>query len=445
MSKTKVKTAYERKIDTPSPYAFDLNQPLKLRPGQEAPLVPHVLVVCDRLHPYKLPEIERATVLYSTATMVRVLGAAGYSKSKHKVYCLPTETAWTELQTAYSKLQTALDALANYLRSLLSYIKKLEAAGGIKTAPNPLSPTVICAPDPDYNHTPIWNDWDIYPPTPIQDQVEKHTPQMLKLIGNPLQEYTTQGDRFCCPSKNHWFKYCKLHGSAQSAAHTLKTILKQLGTYDQASDGRYTSLPPERELPPEPVYSFGTDEFPSLPPESQPQSNSLIPGNQVEFKQYWNGDRHTFIGTITEIRGNTAIVNYAIPPHLDDGVKRVNQIQAPIGIFALQKVLPEPNELPPENAEAQINQIKQQGPVAPTGVWIECCKVPHSNFRQAYWRSRDPCFTPKRGSNPEAKCRKQYIGAAGSEAHKKAIAEVERRNQIQLLTKKLNSHYAHTN
>jgi hypothetical protein len=92
-----------------------------------------------------------------------------------------------------------------------------------------------------------------------------------------------------------------------------------------------------------------------------------------------------------------------------------------------------------EELEAQINHIQSQGPVAPAGIWIECCKVSGSTFRQAYWRSHDPCFTPKRGGNPEAKCKKQYIGKAGSEEHKRAIAEVERRNRINKLFKKISN------
>lgn len=225
--------------------------------------------------------------------------------------------------------------------------------------------------------------------------------------------------------------------------------------------------------------------FPILPPEEVAvidYGNTEKPfkiGDRVIFNQVWNGEAHQFEGTVQKVNEppGTALVQYQTPEHLDDGVDCSNTIQSPIALFSLSHALPpEPSfhvekpdlkhrrrlrdhaiKLPPEPAysfgtdkfldlpleslEDQINGkislIRTQGTVAPAGVWIESSAVGHTDFKQVYWRSREPCFTPKKGINPEAKLKRQYIGKEGSDAHKAAIAQVQRRNQIKKLIKQL--------
>jgi hypothetical protein len=448
---------------------------MKLKPNQSPPIVPHVLVVGDRLHPYKLPPVERQEVLYSTATQVKLSG--GKSKAQRLVYCIPNNEAWIEFLEWYELLQTALDKLADNLRSLGHYPDKLKALSD--NASNPLTETVICAPSPDYNHSPSWNPWDVYPNKRERKTVAKHTPQMLKLHGDRLQEYATQADHFCCPNSIAWHKFGNLQNAALFQSKCLLKFLDSLGTYKQAlTDKRYKNS------------------------EHSNQVTGIKVGDRVTFTQYWNGETHQFKGIVQSLNEHpmTAVVKYETPEHLQDGVDRPNIIQSPIALFSLAKALPtsagdtvslsncsaqrpepsfdveEPDlkslrlpygcviELPtstgdtvslsncsaqrPESDDdkisSEINHLRSQGTVAPAGVWVECCKITNSNFRQAYWRSREPCFTPIKGNNPEAKCKKQYIGKEGSDAHKVAIAQIERRNKINQLTKQLpKNHHEH--
>jgi hypothetical protein len=432
----------------------------KLKANQSPPIVPHVLIVGDRLHPYKLPPIERHEVLYSTATQVKLSG--GKSKAARLVYCIPNNNAWIEFQEWYELLQTALDKLADNLRSLGHYPDRLKTLGD--NAPNPLTETVICAPSPDYNHSPGWNPWNVYPNKRERKTVSKHTPQMLKLIGDRLQEYATQADHFCCPNSIAWHKFGNLQNAALFQSKCLLKFLDSLGTYEQAlTDERYKNS------------------------EHSNQVTDIKVGDHITFTQYWSGETHQFKGIVQSLNKHamTAVVKYETPEHLQDGVNRPNILQSPIALFSLANVLPtstsdtvslsncsaqrpEPSfnvekpdlkslRLPcgyvieqptstgsvqrPESDDdkisSEINHLKSQGTVAPAGVWVECCKVAKSNFRQAYWRSRDPCFTPIKGNNPEAKCKKQYIGKENSAAHKAAIAQIERRNKINKLIKQL--------
>jgi hypothetical protein len=399
---------------------------MKLKPNQSPPIVPHVLVVGDRLHPYKLPPVERQEVLYSTATQVKLSG--GKSKTQRLVYCIPNNEAWIEFLEWYELLQTALDKLANNLRSLGHYPDKLKALGD--NASNPLTETVICAPSPDYNHSPSWNPWDVYPNKRERKTVAKHTPQMLKLHRDSLQEYATQADHFCCPNSIAWHKFGNLQNAALFQSKCLLKFIDSLGTYEQAlTNGRYKNS------------------------EHGNQVTDIKVGDRVTFAQTWNGETHQFVGIVQKLNKppSTALVQYEVPEHLQDGVDRPNILQSPIALFSLANALPpEPAylfgtsefpSLPPESDDdrisSEINRLRSQGTVAPAGVWVESCKVSHSEFRQAYWRSREPTFTPIKSNNSEAKCKKQYIGKENSAAHKAAIAQIERRNKIQKLIKQL--------
>jgi len=92
----------------------------------------------------------------------------------------------------------------------------------------------------------------------------------------------------------------------------------------------------------------------------------------------------------------------------------------------------------PEEIETRIAELRSQGSVAPSGVWIETSKS-GSGSVQVYWQSRSPCFISTRsGGNTEARVKRKYIGKPNSTEHKTALAEVSRRNEILKLEKKLN-------
>jgi hypothetical protein len=183
-------------------------------------------------------------------------------------------------------------------------------------------------------------------------------------------------------------------------------------------------------------------------------------GDEITFPMYWNGQTSMHEGVITQLN-----------PHDIDGVAMVKffpensvglgEVQLPIQQIALrsaESVPPEPCmdeliliELPPEpqpktidlpfdlgSIDEQIAAIRSQGPIPPAGIWVETCAV-KNGFRQAYWRSRSPCFPSTRsGGNPEARLKRQYIGKQGSDAHKAALKAIARRNEIKKLEKSKN-------
>jgi hypothetical protein len=96
--------------------------------------------------------------------------------------------------------------------------------------------------------------------------------------------------------------------------------------------------------------------------------------------------------------------------------------------------LEHPSTNPPEqngdDIASEIKRLRKLG-VAKTGVWIEVEAVKGRNFRQAKWVSETACFQSKRVKG--RKCKTQYIGKEDSPKHKRAIARVQRRNQIKSL------------
>lgn len=87
-----------------------------------------------------------------------------------------------------------------------------------------------------------------------------------------------------------------------------------------------------------------------------------------------------------------------------------------------------------EEIQAEIEQLEALG-IPPDGAWINICKVQGKEFKQARWKSREPCFASN--SNPEAKLRSQYIGKENSPEHQAAIAMVKRRQRIRTLKQQL--------
>ncbi|MGB8701914.1 MAG: hypothetical protein WCD18_21065, partial [Thermosynechococcaceae cyanobacterium] len=139
-------------------HPFDYKRGRTLKPGQEMPVVDHVLVIGNRPGPYTLPSIEKVWVLYHTKEMVFW---GEQRKNQDNVWCLHTERDWLTVKALHKDLQTHLDALADCLRSLGHYPNKLAMAGGYaQCKKNPLCPRVVEAPSPDYPHSPIWEPWE---------------------------------------------------------------------------------------------------------------------------------------------------------------------------------------------------------------------------------------------------------------------------------------------
>jgi hypothetical protein len=99
-----------------------------------------------------------------------------------------------------------------------------------------------------------------------------------------------------------------------------------------------------------------------------------------------------------------------------------------------QTRLPIDNNYPPEqtctDTDSEVKRLRRLG-VAKPGAWIEVEAVKGRNFRQAKWVSETACFQSKRVKG--SKCKTQYIGKEDSPKHKRAIAMVQRRNQIKSL------------
>lgn len=232
------------------------------------PIVPHVLHVSDQRNPWKLAPIERLKTRYHTPTTVatefgtvdhtvrRAAGKSGVTKQQGHVWCLADEQAWDRAQAGQQRMQQLLDLLADELRLLGTYASRLEKAGGIKKAPNPLTPWVIGAPDPDDTGSYWYAN-----PVPHIDRkpVTSHTPKMLRGPSNygNFEHTFSQGHQFVCPSDEHWTVIEKRLADVKAAHDDWQKLLRELGTYDQAlADGRYTKTaqqaPLELAAPPAP-------------------------------------------------------------------------------------------------------------------------------------------------------------------------------------------------
>lgn len=222
---------------------------------RSTPIVPHVLYIAEQSKPWRLAAYERLRAHYHTPTTVALefgtidftvkpqTGRKHVTKQQTKVYCLADVAAWERVQATHAALQEALDALADTLRKLGSYAKRLEEAGGLKRAPNPLSPTVVFATDPDdpegggYYYSQLV-------PSVARDEVSSHTPKMLHITRNGKPWSTShQRNHFVCPDDMAWERLGALHSAAQERAKQWEALLRELGTYrDALADGRYRRL-----------------------------------------------------------------------------------------------------------------------------------------------------------------------------------------------------------
>lgn len=248
--------------------------------GRHVPIVPHVLIIGDRRISYAPAPLIRAETIYDTAETVRVKRPDGREETKHQhhVYCIPDDAAWATLTAAHEAYAARLTDLANALRQLGRYDKRLEAAGGLKKASNPLTATVIGASDPDARVGWVHDPWYL---TYIQRKaITRHTAKMLFYHYNPgdeIESSSAQDGYFVCPDDESWARVEALHRAAQEAQHELTGVLNRLGLYKIAlADGRYTPAPPTPvELPdhllPSPVeladVEIDADDFWEVAPE----------------------------------------------------------------------------------------------------------------------------------------------------------------------------------
>jgi hypothetical protein len=215
------------------------------------PIAPHVLIVGERTGYYSPPPLIRAATIYDTPTTVRVRRPDGKeeTQAQHKVWAVPTDAAWSEIEAARDAFGATLAAFAEELRQLGRYDKRLAANGGIKQVPDgPLCPSVARADDPDANNQSSWwlSPWHV--PRLERTTVERHTAKMLASadIGSYM---FAQSESWLLPDDAAWSRISAARQDCSDAAFTVETLLKRLGTYQvatqRAADGRAAINPPE--------------------------------------------------------------------------------------------------------------------------------------------------------------------------------------------------------
>lgn len=232
--------------------------------GRHVPAVPHVLVIGERRGLYLAPPITRAATIYDTPETVRIQLPAGRQETQHqhKVWAVPDDAAWAAIEAATDAFGARLTELADVLRQLGRYKAALTAAGGFKRAPNPLSLTVARIDDPDNRQLGSWwlSAWHV--PRMDRTPVERHTAKMLSSGGTGAYVFT-QDNCFLLADDAAWERVQAAHAAVEGAARDVEALLRRLGTYEEALDGRHTpppaTPPPPAELPetflpaPEPV------------------------------------------------------------------------------------------------------------------------------------------------------------------------------------------------
>jgi hypothetical protein len=87
--------------------------------------------------------------------------------------------------------------------------------------------------------------------------------------------------------------------------------------------------------------------------------------------------------------------------------------------------------------EEERDGLRAQG-IARAGCWIETGEVQGRQFRQAWWRSHQAMFPAKRDlGQGRGLVKSLYIGEEGSEAHRIAIAQRDRRNRVRQIDRQL--------
>lgn len=229
---------------TPAPALPGLAPARQPYPGgaeRHVPIVPHALIIGERKGSYLPPPITRAATVYDTPTTVRVRLPTGRqeTQAQHKVWAVPDDAAWLEIEAAVACFSQRLAELADVLRRLGRYKDRLTAAGGLKGAPNPLCPSVARIDDPDVKGTNWWlSAWHV--PRLDRTPVERHTPKMLSSGGTGSYVFN-QDNCFVLADDADWAAVEAAHQAAEAAAREAEALLARLGTYQDALDGRHAS------------------------------------------------------------------------------------------------------------------------------------------------------------------------------------------------------------
>jgi ParB/RepB/Spo0J family partition protein len=188
---------------------------------------------------YDLPDIRRVPVLWHTATTVRYAFDNGdkqqWTTGQDRVWCVPDDAAWAEIEQSYYAWREALRAFAQALRLLGTYERRLKEAGA--DAPNPLTPTVIVADNPDgwqgYFHgddlflLPGEQGWRGFE----RAEMLRHTPKMVRLASDSLIEQTRV---FACEDDHDWEAANGAMLAAREARDAFKRTLNKYGSYGRA-------------------------------------------------------------------------------------------------------------------------------------------------------------------------------------------------------------------
>lgn len=217
-------------------------QPYPGGSDRHVPIVPHVLIVGERKGYYLPPPITRAETVYDTPTTIRVRlpGGRQETQQQHKVWAVPDDAAWAEVEAAVGLFGLRLAELADVLRVLGRYKDRLVAAGGLSKAPNPLCLSVARIEDPDKKDPTTWwlSSW--HAPRLEQEPIERHTPKMLS--GGGTGSYTfSQDNCFVLEDDAAWARVDAAHTAVQQAAEAVEQLLGRLGTYSEALDGRHAA------------------------------------------------------------------------------------------------------------------------------------------------------------------------------------------------------------
>lgn len=238
------------------------------------PLTPTVLYIGSKTRTWRNPPIYRLTAVYATPTTVAVEpvpdaadwdlrpGGKAYvtkhqhhlypiqgtgawvaaclwyvTKYQHHLYPIRDNATWQRVVEQHERLQQALDDFADALRELGSYATRLEEAGGIKSAANPLCESVASCDDPDTDTNRAFLGYLI--PQLTRVAIVSHTPKMLRAItryrDDQHYEYTTlQSNCFVCPDDDAWAKLAVAHSGAVAEQEAWRALLSELGTYNLA-------------------------------------------------------------------------------------------------------------------------------------------------------------------------------------------------------------------
>jgi hypothetical protein len=234
-----------RPVPTPEPEILDAvgRQPYGAKGAERwVPNVPHVLIIGERRHRYGPPPLIRAATIYDTPTTVRVRRPDGKeeTQSQHKVWSVPHDAAWAEIEAASAAFGAALTAFADVLRELGRYDRRLAENGGIKQIPTgPLCPSVARADDPDASNQSSWwlSPWLV--PHLERKSITRHTAKML--ASGEIGSYVfAQYDSWLLADDAAWARVSAAQQACTDAAQAAEQLLSRLGTYDVAlDDGRH--------------------------------------------------------------------------------------------------------------------------------------------------------------------------------------------------------------